>query len=851
MFRFTTSRMTLQTIRARKARFVLTAIAVILGVAFMAGTLVLTDTIKHAYDGIAGTTFASTDIVVQSPRTVDAGNGRTERGTIPTSVLPVVRNTEGVAAADVVVDGTARLVGRDGKLVDDNMEQTPPIGMAWPSSDALNPLHLVAGHAPNGDHQVVIDRASARDGDFAPGDTVRIVTPSGSARYTVAGVATYGSADDAGGAGVVAFPPATAASVLGEAGRIDSVRAVGAAGVTQAELRARVQDALQGTPGVEVITGTAAVDAARTQSQQGMAFMSTFLMVFAVVALLVGGFVIFNAFSITVAQRTKETAMLRAIGASRRQVLRMIVAESVVMGVVASAIGAVLGIGLAKGLAALFTSFGVELPGGSTVVAPGSVTVAMTVGTVVTVLAAYLPARRASKVTPMAAMRDVAVDSSRTSRRRAVIGAALTALGVALAVSGASGDGAIAPVGLGALAAFAGVVVLGPVIGAYFVNIVGAPVAAFRGMTGVLARDNAARNPKRTAATASALMIGVALVVLISVFATSARSSIDAIIDGHLKSDWVVSPLQQDGMSPTVAQAVDALPETASVTSFRMAPATLAGETVQVTGIDPAHVEQHFDVDVQSGAVSALGAHEIGVQQRTAKEHGWKVGDDVTFTFAETGAQHFTVGVIYGLRDPLGDYTMSQQAFAANVAHQNDQALFVIDTPGVSQHAARTAIEGALADTPTARLRTPAEFKAQIAGEIDKMLNLIYVLLFMAVVISLFGIANTLALSVVERRRELGLLRAVGMQRSQVRSGVRWEAVLIALLGVAIGTALGVGIGWALVKTLSGEGIDRVAVPGMRLVVIAVVAAVSAVVAAALPARRAARLDVLDAISSS
>ncbi len=581
-----------------------------------------------------------------------------------------------------------------------------------------------------------------------------------------------------------------------------------------------------------------------------MAFMSTFLMVFAVVALLVGGFVIFNAFSITVAQRTKETAMLRAIGSSRKQVLRMIVAESVVMGVVASAIGAVLGIGLAKGLAALFTSFGVELPGGATVIAPGSIVVAMLVGTVVTVLAAYLPARRASKVAPMAAMRDVAVDSSGASRRRAVIGTALTALGVAAVVNGASG-GAMAPIGLGALAVFVGVVVLGPVIGSRFVRIVGAPVAAFRGMTGVLARDNASRNPKRTAATASALMIGVALVVLISVFASSARSSIDANIDNALKSDWVVSPLQQDGLSPTVAQAVDALPETASVTSFRTAPATLEGAAVQITGIDPANVEQHLDVDVKAGAVSGLGANQVGVLQQTAKEHGWKVGDDVTFTFAETGAQHFTVGAIYGLKDPLGDYTISQQAFEANVAHQNDQALFVTDTPGVSEHAARVAIEGALASTPTARLHTPAEFKAQIAGQIDKMLNLIYVLLFMAVVIALFGIANTLALSVVERRRELGLLRAVGMQRSQVRSGVRWEAVLIALLGTAIGSALGLGFGWALVKAMSTEGIDHLAIPGTRLVVVAVVAAVAAIVAAALPARRAARLDVLDAISSS
>ena len=642
-------RLTLQTIRARKARFFLTAVAVILGVAFMAGTLVLTDTINKAYDGIAGTTFASTDVVVQSHTSVDAGGGRgTERGTIPASVVDAVRRVDGVTAAEGVVDGTARLVGRDGKLVDDNMQQTPPIGMAWPATAGLNPLHLVAGHAPDAADEVVIDRASARDGDFAPGDTVRVVTESGSAQYTVAGVATYGSDDDAGGAGVVAFTPATAANVLGEPGRVDSVRAVGAPGVTQSELAARVRAAVQSDTsaqyqGVEVITGKAAVDAARTESQQGISFMSTFLLVFAVVALVVGGFVIFNAFSITVAQRTKETAMLRAIGSSRKQVLRMVVAESVIVGVVASAIGTVVGIGLAHGLAALLTSFGVELPGGATVVASRSIIVSMIVGTVVTVLAAYLPARRASKVAPVAAMRDVAVDSSGRSRRRAVIGTVLTGLGAALLVAGAGG-GAAAPIGVGALAVFAGVVVLGPVVGPRFVRIVGAPVARLRGMTGVLARDNAARNPKRTAATASALMIGVALVVLISVFAASVRSSIDANIDTHLRSDWVIAPLQQDGLSPTVARAVDALPETASVTTFRSTPATLDGATVQVTGIDPANVEQHLDVDVKAGAVSALGTHQIGVLQRTATKNHWHVGDDVTVTFAETGAQHFTVG---------------------------------------------------------------------------------------------------------------------------------------------------------------------------------------------------------------
>jgi putative ABC transport system permease protein len=843
-------RLTLQTIRARKARFVLTAIAVVLGVAFIAGTLVLTDTVRKAYDGIAATTFASTDAVVQSRNSIDAGDLGTERGTVPDMLVDVVRHTAGVAHADGIVDGTARLVRRDGKLVDDGMEQAPPIGMAWASTDDLNPLRLVTGHAPQSADEVVIDRASADDGDFAPGDTVRVITPSGSAQYTVAGVATYGSEDDAGGAGIVAFTPATAARVLGEPGRVDSIRVVGTSGMSQAELVEQVRGVLPADADVEVLTGQAAIEQARNEGQQGMAFMSTFLLVFAIVALVVGGFVIFNAFSITVAQRTKETAMLRAIGSSRRQVLRMIVAEAAVMGVVASLVGAVLGIGLAHGLAALLTSFGVELPGGSTVVSTSAIAVSIVVGVVVTVVAAYLPARRAARVSPMAAMREVEVDMSGTSGRRAVVGSVVTALGASLVVTGATGDGAAAPVGLGALLVFTGAVVLGPVIGARFVRVVGSPVSALRGMTGKLARDNARRNPKRTAATASALMIGVALVVLMSVFATSARSSIDANIDSHLKSDWVIAPLQQDGLSPAVAQAVDARPETASVTSFRTAVATVDGSTVQVTGIDPAHVEQHLDVDVKAGDVQSLGPNQLGVLESTADEHHWKVGDTVTVDFPETGAQRLTVAVVYGLRNPLGEYTLSQQAFAANVAHQNDQAVFVVNTPGVSEGAARAAIEAALAPTPTARLTTPDEFKADIAGQIDKLLNLIYVLLFLAVVISLFGIANTLALSVVERQRELGLLRAVGMQRSQLRAGVRWEAVLIALFGTAVGTALGVGFGWALVTTMADQGIDHVAVPGVRLVVIAVVAALAAVVAAALPARRAARLDVLGAIAS-
>jgi putative ABC transport system permease protein len=849
-------RLTLHNLAARKARLLLTAIAVMLGVAFVAGTFVLTDTINKAYDGIAATKYAETSVVVRSDRSVDAGRMGTTHGTIPASLVGQVRSVDGVAAADAAVEGVARLVGRDGKLVDANVEQATPIGMAWATSDALNPLELVAGRAPGADDEVVIDRTSARDGGFAPGDSVQVVTNGASARYRVAGIATYGSADDAGGAGVVAFTPATAVRVLGETGRVDSVRAVADAGVSQRELAARVRTALDahGDGHVQVMTGTAAVDDARTESRKGVSFMSTFLLVFAIVALIVGSFVIFNAFSITVAQRTRETALLRAIGSTRRQVLRMVVAEAFVTGVVASAAGTVFGIGLAHGLRALLTGFGLELPGGSTLVTSRTIVISMVLGTVVTVIAAYLPARRASRVAPIAAMRDVAVDTTGRSRRRAVIGTVTTVLGALLLAAGIGGAGAAA-VAAGTLGVFAGVVVLGPVVAPRFVRLVGTPVAKLHGMTGVLARDNAARNPKRTSATASALMIGVGLVVLMSVFAASARTSVGASVDKAVHSDWIIDTIQvQDGLSPSVARAIDALPETASVTSIRYTPVALDGTTVQVAAIDPANVERHLDIGVQSGSVAALDGHGsgtwgLGVYETTAEKNGWHLGDDVTLSFAETGAQHFTVAAVYGIAVPMGEYVVSQQAYEANVARSFDSYVVIKNAPGTSEGSARQAIEGVLADTPSGTLHTVAEFRRSASGEIDKMLNLIYVLLFLAVVIALFGIANTLALSVVERRRELGLLRAVGMQRSQLRASVRWEAALIALLGTAVGTALGLGFGGALVKAMESQGIDHLAIPGARLVVVALVATVAAVVAAALPARRAARLDVLDSIA--
>jgi putative ABC transport system permease protein len=841
-------RLTLKTIRARKARFMLTALAVVLGVAFVAGTFVLTDTISKAYDGIAATRYAGTDAVVRSPQSVDRELGGSTRGTISASVLEQVRHVDGVAAAEPSIEGVARIVGRNGRLLDESSEQATPIAMAWQADSDVNPLRLVAGHAPRADNEIVIDRASAEVGSFHAGDAVTVLAGAGTARYVVAGIATYGTAGDAGGASVVAFTPAAATAAIGEAGRIDAVQLVGSPGVSQSDVVARVSAALH-DPALQVVTGAAVTSEAITANHDQMAFLSTFLMVFAVVALVVGGFVIFNAFSITVAQRTKETAMLRALGSTRRQVLRMVVLEAAVVGVIASAVGTVFGIGLAAGLRMLLEGFGTELPQGATVVAGRTIVVSMVVGIVVTVFAAYLPARKASKVAPIAALRDVAVDSSGYSVKRVVFGTITTAIGVLLLVAGA-GSSAAAPVAAGALAVFIGVVVLGPVVGPRFTSLVGAPVAALRGMTGVLARDNASRNPKRTAATASALMIGAALVVFISVFAASAKTSIETSVDTAMRSDWIIDSVQQqDGLSPTVAPTVDALPETGSVTTVRYAPVDIGGEATQVASVDPANVGDHLDIGILHGAVRDLGDHGVGVYQKVATANGWRVGQDVVLTFPETGARHFTVAAVYSVHDPLGDYVISHAAYAANVARVSDGYVFVKDAAGVSTGAARTAMTKALAGNPAARLNTAQQFTQRIAGQIDKMLNLIYVLLFLAVVIALFGITNTLALSVVERQRELGLLRAVGMERSQVRASVRWEAALIALLGVTLGTALGLGFGWVMMQAMASDGFDQLAIPVTRLVVVAIVATVAAVVAAALPARRAARLDVLQSIA--
>lgn len=840
--------LTLKSILANKARFLLTGFAVMLGVAFMSGTFVLTDTIKQSYDNITANVYKDTDAVVRSSQHAKDSQGNQQRGTISASTLATVRAIKGVQAAEPQQIGVAVVVAHNGTLLNANRTRSIPIAFGWQNTPALNPMELVSGHAPRGPDEIVIDRSSYEKGGYKLGEMIKVVNPTGVQRYKLAGVATYGGADSAAGSQVVAFTAETATKVLGVPGRYTAIQVVAAPGVSEKQLVASIEAALN-DKNTEAITGADAALEAKEATGKSLQFVNIFLMTFALVALIVGSFVIYNTFSITVAQRTKETALLRAIGAKRRQVMRSIKLEAVFTGVFASAIGVVLGIATAQGLRSVLNAFGVELPSADAVIAPRTIVVSMLVGIVVTYVAAWLPARKASKVAPIEALRDNAHDTTASSKRRIVLGTVTLGLGGLFMLQGLSGAG-VSSVGLGALGVFLGVSMLGPIVARTFARIVGWPLPKVRGMAGTLARENAMRNPRRTSATASALMIGVALVAFITVFAASAQASIETAIEKAMKSEWIVSTQYgMGGLSPEATKAVAALPETGATNAVRFFDPEVGGKAKTSSAVDPATIEESVKLDLQSGTFSKLGKHEVGVHVDEAKAQNLKVGSTVSMFFPETGKQKLKVVAVYGTKEPFGAYTISMQAFEANVTTHVDNLVFVTTAGGFSQAQARTAIETALQDYPTAELMTEDEFKGSIAGQISQILNLVYVLLAMALVIALFGIANTLALSVYERTREFGLLRAVGMSRKQVRSTVRWESVLIALLGTTLGTAIGLGFSWAIVEAAADQGITQMTIPTGQLAVIVVFAAIAAVFAAALPARRAAKLDVLEAIS--
>ncbi len=630
----------------------------------------------------------------------------------------------------------------------------------------------------------------------------------------------------------------------------------GAEGTDDTELSARIDTAL-GAGTYEVQTGEQNTVSQQQQFREDLSFFNTFLMAFAFVALFVGTFIIYNTFSILVAQRTRDMAMLRAIGAGRRQLLRSLLFESVAIGVVAGAVGLLAGVGMSYLLKGLLGAVGLEIPSGSTVVSSGTVITSLVVGIAVTVVSALAPAIKASRVKPIAALRDVNVDRSAVSATRAGAGLLVTGAGVAAFAAGVVGDSgnALTLLGVGALTVFVGVIVLGPVISRPVVRLLGWPIGKLSGVTGELARENASRSPKRTAATASALMVGVALVGFITILAASTKASVAEGIDRSFRADYVLDSGAYDegGLTPAVADELRGLPEVDAVAAVRLTPAEIDGASGMIRATDTSIISQLFDMEETDGLLSDVGPGEVAVKDDAAIAHGWTVGSVIPVSFARTGEVPLTVAAVFTSAPGGGDdssYIVDLSTYEANVTDVYDQMLFVSAVDDVDAATSRAAIEAALVAYPNASLQDQAQFKESITSDIDRMLNLIYGLLLLAVVIALIGIANTLALSIHERRREIGLLRAVGMARGQVRGSVRWESVLIALLGTALGALIAVGGAWGIVQALADQDITTFAVPGLQLAVITLLAGGAGVVAAVGPARRAARLDVLDAINA-
>lgn len=846
-------RATLKSLLARKLRLGLTALSIVLGIGFVAGTFVLTDTMNRAFDDLFAQVSSGTDVVVRATSAFTptepgaGGGGGQQRDPLPEDLLATVRGVAGVRSADGSVSGYAQMV--DPKTGDTIGGFGPPtIGANW-NVTANAALTIRSGSAPAGPGQVAVDAATAREYALSVGESIKVLFQGPPERFTIVGVAGFGTADNLAGATLALFDTGTAQRVLGKEGVLDQIDVAADPGVTERELQTRIQDALP--KGVEAVTSTAIADEQSKQLQDALGFFRTALLVFAFIALFVGAFIIFNTFSIIVAQRTRELALLRTLGASRRQVLTSVVVEAFVVGLVASGLGIVAGIGIALGLQGLLSAFNIDLPSTSTQLQVRTVVVSLIVGTVVTVVASILPARRAARVAPVQALRESQEAGGLGAfGRRLTIGLVVTGLGAAALLYGLFGSGSNAGtlIGIGAGATFVGIAILSPLLARPLAGVIGTPIRRM-GVEGKLGRENAMRNPRRTAATASALMIGLGLVSMVSILSASLKASFDATLTQTVKADFILSTSSFVPFSPDVAVKTRDVPGVASVSEFRQGGFRVNGKTAFLSAVDPTTVDNVTTLDVTTGSIDSLAGGDVLVFDDVAKENGWSVGDSLPAAFATTGRTPLQIGGIYGENGLAGNYVISLDAYERYIPEQLDSFAMVKLEPGAAPASVQRAIQAATGQFGNIEVQDQTAFRDKYAGQVNSLLGLVTALLAMAILIALFGIVNTLGLSIFERTRELGLLRAVGMSRRQVKRMIRWESVIIAILGALLGIVIGVFFGWALQQALADQGVTELRIPGGQLVQYLVFAGVAGVFAAIWPARRAARLNVLEAIS--
>jgi putative ABC transport system permease protein len=845
---------TLRGLWGRKLRAGLTTLAVLLGVALMAGSYVLTDTINASFDDIFQETSKGVDVAVVPKETVERMDG--EPPGFPASLLERVRSVEGVALAEGSIFDDVSILGDDGEPI--QTEGAPNLA-ASVQREPFNPFDYVEGRAPQTDQEVAVDSFTSDRKGFEVGETLRVVGERGAQAYRITGIAKLGEVESFGGASLAVMTLPEAQEATGKEGKFDEISIAAEDGVSAQVLKRRVSAVMPAT--VEVRTGQENADIQSQDTADDLGFLKTALLIFAFIALFVGAFTIFNTFSITVAQRSREFGLLRTLGASRRQVLTSVVLEALLIGLVGSVLGLFAGLGVAAGIGELFKSVGIDLPNTGTVVATRTIVVSLIVGSLVTFLAALAPAVRATRVSPMEALQESAAPSRRRRPVVLMLAAVLGVIGIGLLVYGLfggieDGDAAAGLVGLGAVAIFFAVALLSPQLVRPLASAVGKPIERLRGVSGRLARENSTRNPGRTAATAAALMIGLALVSFVTVFAAGLKASIDNSIDDNFAGDLTLQ--NKDGFSPIPAQAgreVAALDGVEVASPIRFDESKVEGTSGNhfMAGIDPASLTRVFNIEWEEGSnatLLGLGPNGAILDEGFAGDEDFEVGETMRVVTPTGRRVTYDVrGTFKDRTDFFGDYAIRNSTLVEDFDTRKDGLVLVKLEAGANIEAASASIDRLLERRfATVESLDQQELKDSIASQIDQLVALLYALLSLAVIVSLFGIVNTLALAIYERTRELGLLRAIGMSRRQVRRVVRYEAVITALIGAVIGAVLGLFFAVVISRPLADEGFV-LSFPVATLIILLILAALAGVLAAILPARRASRLDVLEALA--
>lgn len=839
-------RTALRNVLAHKARLLMTVLAVMLGVAFVSGTLVFTDTFGNAYKNKSAKSFDHVSVAVQPEggssfySSPDDGEAK-KPPRLTDALLKKTRNLPGAESAIGGVMGFTALADKDGKLV--GGEWGTNGANYYPGKDGKDPRYdFTEGAAPRSAGDLALDSRTAERTGYKVGDTVRYSTDGPVKKAKISGVFDTEDGSVLAGGSLVVFDNDTALKVLGKT-EYDEIDVKAAAGTSETALKSSVEKILPKE--TDALTGAQLSDDQEAMIEEQTKSMSQVLLIFAGIALFVGIFIIANTFTMLVAQRTKELALMRAVGASRRQVTRSVLIEAFLVGLVAAVTGFALGIGVAMGLESLMNSAGASLPDGPLVIAPTTIVVALVIGVVVTMLAAWLPGRRAAKIPPVAAMNSVhASPTMRGLVVRNTIGSIIVALGAVMLFM----DDNYVMAG-GAATIMVGVIVLTPLLSRPFIAA-SAPLLKPFGVTGKLSRLNAVRNPRRTASTAAALMIGLTLITAMTVVATSMSSAINKMAAGSLKADYTVSMANFQPLAPEVREKLDKLPEVEASSPLRTAYGELDGSYSKISGVDEKAFGELASLDFTSGSLAALKGDSTLVDKKTADEKNLKPGDTVPVKFDDDKTDQLKIAGVYEPNEMIDGLFTPLAVVDPHLSKITDEQVLVKMAGGTSDKAEDTIVK-ALGDNPAIKIQDKDAISNEIAGAINLMLNMLYGLLAMAILIAVLGVINTLAMSVFERKHEIGMMRAIGLDRAKVKQMVRLEAVIISLFGAVLGIGLGLFMGWAAGGSIS-ETVQTYSmeIPVGRIAIFLCIAALVGVLAAMWPARSAAKLNPLTAIKS-